>query len=54
MPRNIIRLESVDTYSRERKQAKNNNISTVANGNDHLDKHAHDLAIGSLDMVRTD
>ena len=52
--RNITRLESVGTYSRQRKHPRNNNISTVVNGNNHLDKHAHDLAIGSLDMVRND
>ena len=54
MLRKKTRLEQVDTYSKQRKHPRNNKISTVVNGNNHLDKHAHDLAIGSLDMVRND
>ena len=54
MLRNITRLESVDAYSRQKKQPRHNNVSTVLNGNEHLDKPAHDLAVGSLDMVRED
>ena len=54
MLRNITRLESVDTYSRQRKQPRNSNITTEVNGHNHLDKHPNDLAIGSLDMVRRD